>query len=143
MPAAESEAVVRRLFDAVNAGSLDRALECVADEIVVHTPIPGIAPGRDGFAAFMGLYFAAFPEQRVDVHDVLAAGDRVAVRHTHHVTHGGEFAGLPPSGKRATVEGMELFRVAGGKVVELWHYDDLLGLMQQLGAIPAPGGTAG
>ena len=138
MPAEENKAVVRRLFDAVNAGDLERSTAFVADDVAIHTPIPGVPPGRDGFRGFMGLFFLAFPEQSVVVHDVVAEADLVVVRHTHHVTHGGDFAGLPPSGTRATVEGLEQFRVADGKVAEMWHHDDLLGLMQQLGAIPGP-----
>jgi steroid delta-isomerase-like uncharacterized protein len=134
----ENKAVVRELFDAVNAADLDRAVGTAADDVVVHTAIPGVAPGREGFRSFLGLYLAAFPEQRVEVHEVLAEGDKVVVRHTHHVTHGGDFAGMPPTGKRVVVDGVEVFRVANGRVAELWHHDDLLGLMQQLGAVPTP-----
>jgi steroid delta-isomerase-like uncharacterized protein len=114
----------------------------VSDDIVIHTQVPGIAPGREEFHAFMTGFFAAFPEQSVEVHEVLAEGDRVAARHTHHVTHGGEFAGLPPTGRQASVDGLELFRIEHGRIAEMWHHDDLLGLMQQLGAAPAPGHAA-
>lgn len=141
MSTATNTTVIRRLFDAVNAHDLEASVELAADDIVVHTPIPGIPSGRDGFRGFMAAYFAAFPEQRVEVQHVVADGDLVAVLHVHHLVQGGEFAGLPPSGKRATIDGLELFRIAGGKIAEMWHHDDLLGLMQQLGAIPAPAGA--
>jgi predicted ester cyclase len=72
------------------------------------------------------------------VHDVIADGDRVAVRHTHRATHGGEFMDLPPTGKQVVVEGIEIFRLRDGRIAEFWHQDDLLSLLQQLGAIPAP-----
>ena len=139
MSLAENKAVVRHMFDAVNASDLDRAHTLVADDVTVHTSIPGIEPGREGFRQFIGVYLSAFPEQGVEVHEMVAEGDRVLVRHTHHVTHGGEFAGMPPSGKQAIVDGLELFRVNNGQIAEMWHHDDLLGLMQQLGAVPTPG----
>jgi steroid delta-isomerase-like uncharacterized protein len=133
-----NKAVVQQVFDAVNNGDVNRLGDLVTDDIAIHTPIPGIESGRDGFRQFIGLYLAAFPEQHVEVHELVAEGDRVLARHTHHVTHGGEFAGLPPTGQQATVDGLELFRVSDGRIAEMLHHDDLLGLMQQLGAIPAP-----
>jgi steroid delta-isomerase-like uncharacterized protein len=134
MSAAENKAILQRFFDAANANDLDGMLALATDDIVVHTPIPGIASGREGFRGFMGLYFGAFPEQRIDVHDLIADRDRVVVRHTHHVTHGGDFVGMPPTGKQAVISGIEVFRLVDGKIAELWHQDDLLSLLQQLGA---------
>lgn len=139
MSTEENKTVVRRLFEeVVNQGNLDLIDEIIADDIVTHTPVPGVAPDREGFRQFLGLFLAAFPEQSVEVDDVIAEGDLVTVRHTHHVTHGGDFMGMPPSGTEATVPGIEIFRVSRGRISEMWHQDDLLGLMQQLGAIPAP-----
>ncbi|MBI3968547.1 MAG: ester cyclase [Chloroflexi bacterium] len=134
-----NKSIVRRLFDeGVNGG--DRAVveELVAPDIVTHTPVPGIGPGRAEFLRFLGLFLSAFPEQHTEVHDLIGEDDRVAVLHTHHVTHGGEFMGMPPSGKKASIGGIEIFRVTDGQIAEFWHQDDLLGLMQQLGAIPDP-----
>lgn len=142
MSLTEPKAVVRQFFAAANAHDLAGMLDLVTNDVAIHTQIPGIEPGMAGFRAFMGVYFSAFPEQRVEVHELVAEGDRVVARHTHHVTHGGEFAGLPPSGKRAVIDGLELFRIEDGRIAEMWHHDDLLGLMQQLGAIPAPGHAA-
>lgn len=135
----ENKTVVRQLFDAVNAGDVDRMLSLVAEDITVHTPISGVESGREGFRQFMSVYLSAFPEQRVELHDLVAERDQVLARHTHHVRHGGEFAGMPPSGKQAIVHGLELYRVNNGQIAEMWHHDDLLGLMQQLRAVPAPG----
>lgn len=134
----ENKAVVQRMFEAINANNLEGVAELLTDDATVHTSVPGVPPGKEGFRGFVGLYLEAFPEQHVDVHELIAEGDRVLARHTHHVTHGGDFAGLPPSGRQAVVDGLELFRVRDGRVAEMWHHDDLLSLMQQLGAIPAP-----
>ena len=136
---AESDsAVIRELFAAINANDIERMVELVADDIVIHTPVPGVGSGKAGMRQLMTIYFSAFSPQHVDVNDIVAEGDRVAVRHTHYLTHGGEFAGLPPTGKQAVVEGIELYRVRDGRIAEMWHHDDMLGLMQQLGAIPVP-----
>ena|SRR5688572_8940054 len=138
-----SKEVVRTLFEAVNAGDLETILSLIGDEMVVHTSVPGIGPGRDGFRAFMQVFFDAFPEQHTDVHALIADGDLVAAHHTHHATNLGSFAGMPPTGRQVHVDGIELFRINDGKIVEMWHHDDLLSLMQQLGAIPGPDGVAG
>lgn len=139
MSTEQNKAIVREMFAAVNASDLERAVALVTDDMTVHTQVPGIPAGREGFRAFMAVFFTAFPEQSVEVHELVAEGDRVLARHTHHAVHGGEFAGLPPTGIKATVDGLELFRLRDGKIAEMWHHDDLLGLMQQLGAIPGSG----
>jgi steroid delta-isomerase-like uncharacterized protein len=143
MSADANKAVIGDLFAAVNAGDPEQMLALIGDGIVVHTAVPGIAPGREGFRAFMGVYFTAFPVQRVEVQALVADGELVSVLHTHHATNLGPFAGMPPTGREVTIEGLELFRVRDGKVVEMWHHDDLFGLMQQLGAISGPDGGVG
>lgn len=75
-------------------------------------------------------------ERRV-IEDVIAEGDRVAVRLTSAATHVGEFMGMPATGKRYSVEEIHIFRVADGKVVEHWHQFDQMGMMRQLGLMPA------
>ncbi len=76
---------------------------------------------------------------RYVVDDVIAEGDKIVVRWTWRCTHKGEFMGIPATGKRATVTGMAIYRVAGDKCVERWVELSLLGLLQQLGAVPKPG----
>lgn len=72
------------------------------------------------------------------VEDVVAEGDRVAVRLTARGTHTGPLLGLPPTGKSVSFGGMEVFRVADGLIVESWGQFDALGLLRQLGATPTP-----
>jgi predicted ester cyclase len=71
--------------------------------------------------------------------DSVAAGDKVAARITFRATHEGEFQGIPPTGQQVTFSFIELNRMEGGKVAEHWVELDLLGLLQQLGAIPTAG----
>ena len=72
----------------------------------------------------------------------MAAGDKVVARYTWRGTQRGEFFGVPATGKTVAVTGLSCYRCAGGKIVEEWWLEDLLGLMQQLGAIPAPAASA-
>ena len=84
------------------------------------------------------MYKATFPDLHVDLGAVIGEGDLVATRWTVTGTQQAEFFGIPATGKRVTVEGMNFYRLAGGKITEVWTQFDGLGLMQQLGAIPAP-----
>jgi predicted ester cyclase len=87
---------------------------------------------------FFDMFHAAFPDSSRTIEDQIAEGELVATRVTLNGTHRGEFQGISPTGKRIAVTGIWIDRVAGGKIVERWGAVDMLGLMQQLGAIPAP-----
>ena len=79
-----------------------------------------------------------FPDYDITPEDIVAEGDKVVKRWVFQGTHSGEFAGIPPTGKRVTRRGITLYRLAQGRVTEMyWNYD-VFGLLQQLGAIPAP-----
>ncbi len=82
--------------------------------------------------------FAAFPDSNMTIDDTVAEGDRVVSRFTVRGTHRGEFQGIPPTGKQVTITGIAISRIEGGRVVEDWEELNMLGLMQQIGAIPAP-----
>ncbi len=83
--------------------------------------------------------FDAFPDLHYAVHDVVAAGDQVAVRWTATGTHRGEFEGVPPTGKQVTMAGMSLCRMEDSQIHEMWNVWDSLGLMQQIGVALSPG----
>ena len=80
-----------------------------------------------------------FPDFHQTVEDDFAEGDKVVHRWTISGTHQGEFLGIPATGKQVANSGMSIFRIAGGKFVELWVESDNMTLMQQLGVLPAPG----
>ena len=140
MSVENNKALIRRLYDEVfakwNFGVVD---DLVGPEFVGHEMPPGTPPGPVGFKQFSGWLRSAFPDLRYVVEDVIAEGDKVVVRWTWHCTHRGDFMGVPPTGKQATVSGMAIYRLAGGKCVERWVELSLLGLLQQLGAVPTPG----
>ena len=140
MSVENNKALIRRLYDEVfakwNLGVVD---DLVGPEFVGHEMPPGTPPGPVGFKQFYGWLRSAFPDLRYVVDDVIAGGDKVVVRWTWHCTHSGDFMGVPPTGKQATVSGMAIYRLARGKCVERWVELSLLGLLQQLGAVPTPG----
>ena len=112
----------------------------MAPGVVVHvSAAPGALEGLEAWRRFSGPFAEAFPDLRLSVEDIAAEGDTVAARVAFRGTHRGEFQGIPPTGKEVAFTSMEFNRVRDGKVEEHWVELDLLGLMQQLGAIPEPG----
>jgi predicted ester cyclase len=84
--------------------------------------------------------WAAFPGCQLTVDDTIAEGDQLAVRFHLSGEHHGEIMGVPPTGRAFVLNGQTVLRFRDGRVVERWTTGDLLGLLIQLGAIPAPGG---
>jgi predicted ester cyclase len=80
-----------------------------------------------------------FPDFKATIDDMIAEGDKGVIRQTWSGTQRGEFMGIPPTGKRVSFGVIDIIRIAGGKVVEHWGQMDTMSMMQQLGAIPAPG----
>jgi len=144
MSADDNKALVRRyLEDAWNKHNPAVVDEIYAANYVDRSPdIPGIPHTRDGLKQFMGMYLRAFPDANITIDDQLVEGDRVVTRWTGHGTQTGELMEMPPSGKTVAVPGVQIDRLSGGKIVEGWVLFDQLGMLQQLGAIPAPGQTA-
>jgi steroid delta-isomerase-like uncharacterized protein len=130
--------VRRWTAEGFGAGNLDLAEELIAEDFVNHTPQPGQTPGRAGVKQVVSILRSAFPDLRVTIEQVVAEGDLVAVRDTIRGTHRGPFAGMPPTGKQVTVGRIAIYRVVDGLITEHWANVDQLGLMQQLGALPAP-----
>lgn len=140
----ENKALVRRFYQAVwDEKNLDALDELIAADAVDHELPPGLPPGREGTRAFLGMFLSAFPDTQMTVEEVLADGDKVATRWTAAGTHSGELMGIPATGKQVTVTGIDINRIANGKIVEHWGKFDQLGMMQQLGVVPAPGEGSG
>ncbi len=140
MPAEENKALLRRFFeDLFNHGSLETADAIVAPDYVNHDPVPGETPGVEGLKQFVTMLRTAFPDIHFTVDDQVAEGEKVATRWTVMGTHQAEFAGIPATGKPVRLTAINIHRVADGKIQEGWLNWDALGMMQQLGVIPAPG----
>lgn len=125
--------IFEELINQENKAVLEQTL---APDVLVHDPFIGTVQGIDAYRQLLGLFDAAFPGHRVTVEAVIAEGDKVAVLHTHYATHNGPFMGLPPTGKPIVVNGLELFRLQDGKIVEFWRKDDDVSLLRQLGLLP-------
>jgi predicted ester cyclase len=135
---AENEALVRRFFQEFCNDRRDEvADQVIAADYVSHGPQAPPAEGPDGVRARVGLY-----QESVDGHwdqeEIISVGDRVVVRWTGTGTHRGELMGVDPTGKPISVEAISIFRIADGKIAEEWTVWDALGLLQQVGAVPAP-----
>ena len=85
------------------------------------------------------MYRSAFPDIQFTIEDLIAEGDKIVTRYTARGTHRGDLQGIPPTGRQVTVTGIIISRFANGKFVEGWLDFDALGMLQQLGVIPAPG----
>jgi steroid delta-isomerase-like uncharacterized protein len=132
----DNKAVARRLFAAMTQGDLDAVDALFTPDAVIHDPgreFRGPAAIRQGLSALR----AAFPDVAYTVEDQVAEGDRVASRYRGEGTHRGEWRGVPATGRRFSYTGILIHRFEGGRIAEFWGQADNVGLLQQLGALPA------
>ncbi len=135
MSEAVSIALVRRFIEEVLGRGDFAALNALAaPDCPDHADVPAPAPCPETLAHFLVTWRAAFPDLQITVEDLIATGDRVAARWTLCGTHRGPFLGLPPTGRRVAVAGTELYRLAGGQIIERRVVVDIPGLLRQLGA---------
>ncbi len=140
MSVEQNKAIVSRTFhELINQEDKSVIDQVYAPNVVIHDPFMGTAQGVDAFRQLLGMFDTAFPGHRVTVESMVGEGDLVSVLHTHTATHTGDFMGMPPTGKTAVVNGIELFRLENGRIVEFWRKDDDVSLLMQLGMLPAPG----
>lgn len=136
----QNEAIVRRVVEEVwNAGNLGVLDELYAADYVDHAAEPGQAQGVAGVEQSVTMFRTAFPDMGLTINDLVAEGDTVVTRFTASGTHQAEFAGIPPTGNTVEVSGIIISRIADGKIVEEWENFDEVGLLTQLGAMPAGG----
>ena len=137
-----SPKLVEGEFSEVRPSGADPSTTSSSPDFVWHGPDQDIR-GYEQAKQNAALFLAAFPDFHMDVHYMLAEGDKVAAHATVSGTHQGEFAGMPPTGNRVEVTATDILRVEDGKIAEHWGNSDNLGMMQQLGAIPPPPGQPG
>lgn len=142
-----NKALVRRwITEVINRGNLAIVDEFIPPGYIGHNPNHPLAGQPLGPAEVkqhvITMLRTAFPDLQQEIEDMAAEGDQVWVRSTFRGTHQGPFAGLAPTGKAVTMTAIEIFRLADGKCLEHWINADMLGLMQQLGAIPTSGEAA-
>lgn len=137
----DNKDLVRRfqegMLEALSTGNLDSLLDTVDPDCVFD--MPGMPSTVEGMRHMLPAFHTAFPDMNVTLGELIAEGDKVAYRLTVTGTHTGEFMGIPATGKRITMTETHIDQIANGKVVRHDGDTDQLGLMQQLGVIPAMG----
>lgn len=136
----ENKALARRftldLWGKRNVALID---ELLSADFVSHDPFPGMPADREGEKKLLTMHIAAWGKAEGTVEDQIAEGDKVVTRWTFLATHQGEFMGIAPTGKRVKMKGINIHRIEGGKIAELWREVDVFGLLEQLD----PGRMAG
>lgn len=110
----------------------DLANRLYAPEVVDHNPQPGQSPGSEGVKQTIGLFHAVFPDLHVTNEDIIVSGDRAVLRWSATGTHEGDQLGVPATHKSVHLTGIEIVRVADGRIVERWGESNSLEMMQQL-----------
>jgi steroid delta-isomerase-like uncharacterized protein len=124
-------------LEMIQEGKLDLGERILTSDIVAHVN----GQRFEGLEAAKGLAQAlktAFPDVHITHHDTLASGDKVAIRWSATGTHGGDYFGIPASNNTVSFEGIDWFRVSGGKISEMWIAFDNLGATQQMGTGTPP-----
>ena len=134
-----NKAIIRRYRQAHEQNDLTTLDAIVAADLITHSQAPGLPAGREGGKMAHQGARAAFPDSKTTTDDLIAEGDKVVERFTLVGTQKGDFMGIPATGKPVKVTGMSIFRIANGKIVEHWGENDGIGLLMQLGVLPAPG----
>jgi len=136
----DRKAIVREFHDAAwTRGAMDEASSLLSPELVDHDPLdfPGRLTGAQGLLQVVGMIRAAIPDLRRDVLDQVAEGERVVTRFVDRGTHMGDLLGHPASGRVVNVRGINIEVVSDNKIHEVWHLEDLAGLIAQIA--PSPG----
>ncbi len=140
MSVEDNKTVVRRLADeGFKAGDFTAMDRYISETMIDHNAMPGQEPGPEGVKKVAGMFRQAFPDVQYTNEHIFGEGDMVADHWRMDGTNTGPFMGHPPTNRRVTVHGIEIFRVSDGKIVERWAQVDQVGLMRQLGLMPAPG----
>lgn len=139
MTSEQNKAVVRSFFKAFEANDQASLRELLAPDLTAYSHAAPGPQNREVHMQGISMWNAAFDETHFVVEEQIAEGDKVATRGTIRATHsGGEFQGLPPTGKKVEVSGTTIEHIKDGKIVKRWVSSDWLGMMQQLGLIPPP-----
>jgi steroid delta-isomerase-like uncharacterized protein len=137
----ENKAIMRRMIEELwNQGKMEVADELFAADHVAPD-LPMAPPGPDGVKMIAGMFLSAFPDLHMEIEDIIAEGDKVVARFTETGTHKGDYMGIPATGNKVKFSEVGILQIEGGKIVKSWYNLDQFGLMQQIGAIPSPGGS--
>jgi predicted ester cyclase len=132
----DPQQVVRRFYTlAWNEGSFDDARSLLDQDLVDHDPlpVPGVRSGAAGLLDVIGLIRTGLPDLSRTIEVQVGQDEMVATRFVDEGTHLGELFGIAPTGRRIRVVGINIERIVDGRIVEIWHVEDIAGLMAQIG----------
>ena len=139
MSTEDNKATVQHLYEQLfNQGNLSVADEVIAPDFINHNASPGSNRGPESMRQLITMLSTAFPDMHYTIEELVAEGDTVVARVTVSGTHRGPFQGMPPTGRSFRQAQMHFIRFRDGKAVEHRAVRDDLGMMRQLGVIPAP-----
>lgn len=133
----ENKALIRHVCDLISQGKVASTYEFYSPESILHGL--GVDMSVEQVKGFDAMFLTAFPDPVYVIEDMMAEGDKVAFRVTMTASHKGESMGVAPTGKKVVLAITNIARIVNRKVMEFWTSNNMLGLMQQLGAIPAMG----
>ena len=138
---AENKAIVRRLYEEVwNERKLEVVKELISPSHALQGPnIFGSSMGPEAYKRQVLRFLEGYPDLHCTIEDTIAEKDKVVACWTMSGTHEGDFMGVPATNKKVSVDGMTIHHIAGGKIMDSNINWDALGMMQQLGAVPAMG----
>jgi len=139
MVTANQQTILAFIEDVLNQGRFERINDLVLENFIELDPLPGQQQGREGLKAVLVQFRSAFPDIHWTVSEQIAEGDKVVTRFTWTGTHRDVFLGIPATGRRVEVKGVVIDRLESGKMADSRILMDTLGMMQQLGVIPAAG----
>src|ERR1700736_3392883 len=135
MQPADNKLIAQRFMDECwSRGNLNPVMELVADNCRYHDPVfPSLTSGAENIKNHIQTCRSGFPDLMFTIDDTIAERDEVVVHWTGTGTHKGQFLGMPPTNKRASVTGTSINRIEGSKIAEMWSNWNLLSLMERLG----------
>ena len=126
---------MKAVWQEVDVATVD---ELLVPDFFFNYARPGVEPDREAYKKELNSYFVGFPDIQFVTEDMVAEGDKVAVRWSGRATHKSEYMGIAPTGKQVTITGISILRIVDGKMVEEWSEMDRLGQMGRLGVLPPP-----
>lgn len=134
---ADYKALAQVWLKEINAHNIDSFDQYLTEDFVEHEEIPGIeGTGPEVPKQFFSMIVAAFPDMHMELLDMAVDGDKIWWRFRMTGTNTGEFMGMPPTGKKIDIEGIDVLRMEGERAAEHWGVTDQMKMLQQLGLVP-------
>jgi steroid delta-isomerase-like uncharacterized protein len=138
MQAENNKLTMNRFLEFINTASEALAEELISPDAIFYVPgRPDPMHGPSGYLGIIHMMRSGFPDIQWTLDEIIAENDQVAARYTMHGTHKSTFFGVPPTGKSIEIGAINFYRFSDGQIIEEFGQPDLLGLLQQIGAVPA------